>query len=59
MNVKRFTTNLKRQVEENPLAAIMIATTAATVVVKLISVSNEHRNSKAWSKEVDRRRRMS
>jgi hypothetical protein len=54
--MKKFWNNLKTQAEENPLAAIGVATVALTVTAKLINVNTEHRNSVTWKKEVDRRR---
>lgn len=59
MDVKRFLDNLGRQVEENPLLALGIATAAAAAATKLMQASAEQRNSRSWAKEVDRRRMKS
>lgn len=54
--MKKFIDNLKRQAEENPLAALAIGIMTATAATKLIQAGTEHQNSKTWAKEVDRRR---
>lgn len=54
--MKKFNQRLKAQIEENPLAAIAIATAAVGITVKLLNANTEHRNSITWKKEVDRRR---
>jgi len=53
--MNRFLTNLRRQAEENPVIAIGVGAAAVTALSKLLSASNENRNSKAWAKEVNRR----
>lgn len=57
--MKKFIDNLKKQAEENPLAALVICAGVVTAIAKLLQVNNEWSNSKTWSKEVDRRRMMS
>lgn len=52
----RFYRNLKTQVEEHPMEAIMIASLAATAAAKMMQSNTNRRNSKTWEKEVDRRR---
>ena len=52
----RFYRNLKTQIEEHPMEAIMIGAIAATAAAKLMESNNNRRNSKSWEKEVDRRR---
>lgn len=54
--MKRFTDRLKRQAEENPLAAIMVGVAVATVTVKMIEAYNENSRTRTWEKEVERRR---
>jgi hypothetical protein len=56
MKNNRFYQNLKYQIEENPLAALAIATALATVLLKLMQANTEYNNSKTWEKEVERRR---
>lgn len=51
------TTNLKRQVEENPLLAVGVGAAAVTAVTKLLNATTAHKNSKTWAKEVNRRNR--
>lgn len=52
----RFYRNLKTQVEEHPMEAIMIASVAATAGAKLMQSNANRRNSKTWAREVERRR---
>lgn len=56
--MKKYLENLKRQAEENPLAAMAIGAATVTAVAKLVAVNNERQNSKTWAKEVERRRMM-
>lgn len=53
------TANLKHQVEENPLAAAGIAAALLAGASKLLNASTSRRNSKAWTKEVNRRTKNS
>lgn len=57
-DAKRFYNRLKIQAQENPLAAIVIATLFITATSKLIDANTSRKNSKAWAKEVDRRAAM-
>lgn len=57
--MKKFADNLKRQAEENPVAALAVSALVITAVTKLMQANTEARNSKSWAKEVDRRRMMS
>lgn len=57
--MKRYYENLKRQAEENPLAALAIGAATVTAVTKLMQANTERKNSTTWAKEVDRRRMMS
>lgn len=54
--MQKFLDNLKRQAEENPILALGVGAAVATAASKLLHAGAEHRNSKAWTKEVDRRR---
>lgn len=49
------TTNLKRQIEAQPLAAMGIGAALLTAASKLLNASTAHRNAKTWKREVDRR----
>lgn len=49
------TTNLKRQLEENPLVALGIGAAILNGSAKLLKTSADNRNSKTWKKEVKRR----
>jgi hypothetical protein len=51
----RFLTNLKRQAEENPIAALAVTAVVLTATSKFIGAAVDMRNSAAWSKEVTRR----
>lgn len=57
-NAKRFINNLKKQAEENPLAAIAIAAMFVTATSKLIESNTQRSYAKAHAKEIDRRVRM-
>lgn len=52
-----FIANLKRQANENPSMALAAGATLLAALAKLVGVSIDAKNSHAWSKEVDRRRR--
>lgn len=53
--MSRFTDNLKNQVEDNPMLAVGVGAAAVTALSRLLKASTEHRNSKTWKKEVNRR----
>ena len=57
MNSK-FVTNLRRQIEENPLESIVVLTAATAVVIKLMNANTDRNNAKSWKKEVERRTMM-
>lgn len=50
-----FLERLKRQAEENPLAALAVAAAAMTAATRLMQANTERNNAKTWSREVDRR----
>lgn len=50
-------TNLKHQIEEQPLIAAGVGIALLNGVAKLISVNNDRKNSKTWRREVVRRER--
>jgi hypothetical protein len=54
-DVKRFYAKLKDAAIENPLLTVAIAAGAITATAKLIDAGTQRQNSKAWSREVDRR----
>jgi hypothetical protein len=56
--MKLFIANLKIQAAENPLFAVVIISSALSVLVKLMDSGNARRNSRAWAKEVDRRSKL-
>lgn len=51
----KFLNNLKTWAEENPAAAITIATVATIAASRIMDANTARSNSKAWTKEVDRR----
>lgn len=55
MKIEFDTTNLKRQIEEQPLIAAGIAATLLQGSAKLLNAVSTSRNSKTWRKEVQRR----
>lgn len=55
MQINIDTAHLKKQVEENPLAAAAIGAALLTGVSKLMNANTARRNSHTWSKEVGRR----
>lgn len=55
MKIEFDTTNLKRQIEEQPLIAAGIAATLLQGGAKLLNAVSASRNSKTWRKEVQRR----
>lgn len=54
-NYDRFKTNLKKQVEENPVLSIGVFAAAATAVAKLIDANTERTRAKTHDREVRRR----
>lgn len=57
--MQKFIDNLKRQAEDNPMLAVGVGAAFVQATTKLLSASAQHRNSKAWKKEVDRRTKSS
>lgn len=53
------TTNLKRQVEEQPLIAVGIGAALLSGAAKLLNASTARKNSKTWRREVKRREKNS
>lgn len=49
------TSNLKRQVEDNPLAAAGVGAALLAGVAKLMDANTKRVNAKTYKKEVDRR----
>ena len=47
--------NLKRQFEENPVFVIGATAALLTAVSQLLNATTNARNSRIWSKEVNRR----
>ena len=54
-DAKRFYNNLKRQAQENPLAAVAIAAMLITATSKLMDANTQRSYAKTHAKEVDRR----
>lgn len=50
-----FLNNLKRQAEENPVAAVGVGAVAVQAVTKLLNAYIANKNSNAWKTEVARR----
>lgn len=53
--MKFDTTNLKRQIEEQPLIALGVVSAALSGAAKLMNANSARRNSKTWKQEVKRR----
>lgn len=53
--MERFVTNLKRQAEENPLAALAIGIAVVTTASRFMGGIVAMHNSNVWAKEVARR----
>lgn len=49
------TKNLKRQIEQNPLAAAGVGAAVLAGLSKLMNANTARKNAKTWSKEVHRR----
>lgn len=54
--MNEFLTNLKRQAEENPMIALAAGAAVLTAITKFVGANADRRNSRAWVKEVERRR---
>lgn len=57
--MNRFLENLKTEAEDNPLVAMGIATGLLTAVNMLAKTRIEAKKSVDWSKEIDRRIKLS
>jgi hypothetical protein len=57
--MEKLKTKLKKEWEERPIIVITAGSVAASMLIKLLEVTNETRNSRAWAKEVKRRSKMS
>jgi hypothetical protein len=57
--MNRFLENLKTEVEDNPLLAMGIAAGLLTAVSKLANTGIDAKKSVDWSKEIDRRIKLS
>jgi len=53
------TTNLKKQVEDQPLLAAGIAVMGLSALTKLLNANTARRNSSTWRREVKRREKNS
>jgi hypothetical protein len=53
--MNEFLTNLKRNVQENPVVNIGVAAAAITATAKLIDTVAGPANSRSYAKEVNRR----
>jgi hypothetical protein len=54
--MNKYIDNLKRQAQENPMAALAVAAVVITAITKLMQANNDRQNSQTWKREVDRRR---
>lgn len=52
-------TNLKRQIEENPLLAMGVGAAFLTAGSKFLNSVTARQNAKTWKREVDRRTKKS
>lgn len=59
MKIEFDTTNLKRQIEENPLMAAGVGAALLTGASKLMNANTARKNSKSWKREVARREKNS
>lgn len=53
--MNEFLTNLQRQAEANPVMALAVGAGLITAISKLVGVSVDAKNAKAWQQEVKRR----
>lgn len=58
MQINFDTTQLKKQIEDNPLVAAGIGAALLTGAAKLMNANTQRKNSKTWSREVRRRENM-
>ena len=55
MKINFDTTNLKNQVQDQPLVAAGIGAALLSGAAKLLNATTARKNSKTWRKEVNRR----
>jgi len=55
MNINFDTTNLKRQIQEQPLVAAGIGAALLSGAAKLLNANTGRKNAKTWRREVKRR----
>ncbi len=55
MKINIDTTNLQRQIQENPLMAAGVGAALLSGATKLLNATTARKNAKTWRKEVDRR----
>lgn len=55
MKIEFDTTTLKRQIEQNPLAAMGVGAALLTGASKLLTAVTASKNARTWKKEVARR----
>jgi hypothetical protein len=53
--MKKFVNNLKLQAEQNPVAAIVVASIALKAVTGALNASNERLRAQTHAREIDRR----
>ena len=53
--METFLQNLKRQAEENPIAALAVGAAVLTTITKLLGTTVDAKNSRVWAQEVARR----
>jgi len=53
--MKPFINNLKRQAQENPVAALLVGAMVVTATAKLIDAAGHAAGSKAYAKQVNHR----
>lgn len=53
--MENFLNNLKRQAEENPIAALVVATALLTACGKFIDAAGHNAGSRAYAKQVEHR----
>lgn len=58
MRVLFDTSKLRKQIEDNPLAAMAVGSTMLLAVSRLLRESTARKRAKIWEKEVDRRARQ-
>ena len=53
--MNKYVDDLKRQAEENPMAAVAVGALAITAITKLMQANTARANSRTWAREVERR----